>query len=77
MSATDIPMRDKAFATVQARCALAGITLIKLDGDFGHPVFIVTRWSLTKQFDFLADVDAWLDRVTGKKANTFAPPAEL
>ena len=44
----------KEFATVQARCALAEVTLHKLENDHGHVVFIVSRWALTRE---LADLD--------------------
>ena len=59
---------DKLFATVQARCALAEVTLHQLENDHGRTVFIVSRWALTRE---MADLDAvafWLDRVTGVKS---------
>ena len=59
---------DKLFATVQARCALAEVTLHQLENDHGSTVFIVSRLALTSE---LADLDAvafWLDRVTGFKS---------
>lgn len=55
----------KRFATLQARCALAGVSLHQLENDRGNVVYIVSRWALTRE---LADLDAvanWLDRVTG------------
>ena len=57
----------KRFATAQALAAFNGITLHKLDGDGGLPIFITTRWAMTKQLDTLDEVDAWLLRVIGKK----------
>jgi hypothetical protein len=57
---------EKLFKTQQARAACAGILLHQLDGDFGSPIFIATRLALTRQFDTLHEVRAWLDRVTGK-----------
>ena len=56
---------DKQFRTQQARAACAGILLHQLDGDFGTPVYIATRWALTRRFENLSEVGAWLDRVTG------------
>lgn len=56
----------KRFATLQAHAALAGVVLHQLDGDFGRPVYIATRWALTRQFDSLGEVALWLERVTGK-----------
>ena len=57
---------DKAFATLQARAALAGVVLHRASDDHGRAVYIVSRWSLTRQLDSLADAADWLDRVTGK-----------
>ena len=56
----------KRFATAQALAALHGVTLHQLEGDDGRPVFIATRWAMTKQLDSLDAVDAWLARVTGE-----------
>lgn len=55
----------KTFATLQARAALQGITLHRLEGDDGRPLYIATRWAMTKQFDGLGDVEIWLDEVVG------------
>jgi len=57
---------DKAFATLQARAALAGVVLHRLEDDRGREVFVVSRWAMTRQLDSLQEVDAWLTRVTGK-----------
>ena len=43
----------KRFATAQALAALHGVTLHRLDGDFGRPLFVATKWALTKQLDTL------------------------
>lgn len=66
---------DKAFATLQARAALAGVALHRLEDDRGRDVFIVSRWALTRQFDDIAAVEAWLDRVTGQRAKLEEPNA--
>ena len=58
---------DKLFATVQARCALAEVTLHQLENDHGSTVFIVSRWALTRELANLDAVASWLDRVTGVK----------
>jgi len=57
----------KALATCQARAALLGATLHALPDDGGRAEFIVSRWALTKSFATLAEVEAWLDRVEGKR----------
>lgn len=58
----------KRQATAQARAALAGIKLHILTGDSGLPEYVATRWALTKSFSDIADVERWLDMVTGKAA---------
>ena len=59
---------DKQFATLQARCALAEVTLQQLENDHGNTVFIVSRWALTRELQDLDAVASWLDRVTGVKS---------
>ena len=59
---------DKLFATLQARCALAEVTLHQLENDHGNTVFIVSRWALTRELQDLDAVASWLDRVTGVKS---------
>ncbi len=51
--------------TLRARCALVGIALHVTTDDHGQTVFIASRWALTRTFETLAEVEAWLDRVTG------------
>lgn len=57
----------KRFATAQALAALHGVTLHHVDGDAGRPIYIATRWAMTKQLDTLLEVDSWLQQVTGKR----------
>lgn len=59
---------EKRFATLQANAALNGVTLHCIDGDFGRPVYIASRWAMTKQLSTLDDIDSWLQMVTGKSA---------
>ena len=59
---------DKQFATLQARCALAEVSLHQLENDHGNTVFIVSRWALTRELQDLDAVASWLDRVTGVKS---------
>ena len=61
-------MTDKLFATLQARCALAEVTLHKLENDHGNVVYIVSRWALTLELADLDAVASWLNRVTGVKS---------
>lgn len=53
----------KRLATLQARTALWGGSLTATDGDNGRPMFVVTRWALTRAFDSLDEVGDWLQRV--------------
>ena len=59
---------DKQFATLQARCALAEVTLHQLENDHGQKVYVVSRWALTRELADLESVGVWLDRVTGVKS---------
>ena len=59
------PENQKRLATLTARAALLGVTLHHIEGDFVPHLFIVSRWSLTRGFTRLDDVDAWLDIVSG------------
>ncbi|MFG6428412.1 hypothetical protein [Roseateles sp. LYH14W] len=67
MSAAASAVEGKALATCKARAALLGATLHALPDDAGRSEFIVSRWHLTKSFATLAEVEAWLDRVEGKR----------
>jgi hypothetical protein len=57
---------DKDFAALQAYAALNSVMLHKLDDDRGQTIFIVSRWSMTREMRTLEEVATWLDRVTGK-----------
>ena len=62
------PDRAKHLATLTARCALAGVTLIESTDDRGRPAYVVSRWSLTRQLANLSEVVSWLDHVTGAQS---------
>jgi hypothetical protein len=59
---------NKQFSTLQARCALAGVSLHPAQTSQGSTVYIVSRWTLTHELPDLDAVASWLDRVTGVKA---------
>lgn len=63
MSAVAELVDRKRLATAQARCALWGGSLAALEGDDGRPMFVVTRWALSKQWTDLDEVEAFLQRV--------------
>ena len=54
---------DKAFATLRARAALQGVVLCRTDDER----FIVSRWNHSRELPDLAAVEAWLDRLEGRK----------
>ena len=58
----------KRVATAQARAALAGVVLHDIEGDDGRPLYIASRWALTRSFSEIEDVERWLDHVCGKTA---------
>lgn len=60
-------VEPKEFATAQARAALAGVIMYRIEADNGRPAYVVTRWALTRQFEDLQQVNRWLDMVTGKR----------
>ena len=45
--------------------ALAGVTLTRIEGDEQRAAVVASRWALTKSFDNIGVVDAWLSRVAG------------
>ena len=55
----------KRFATLQARAALAGISLHRIERDFSPMVYIATKWALTRELRGLDAVEQWFDRVMG------------
>jgi len=59
------PPVDKRFATLQARAALAGAMLSRIETDDGSMAYVLTRWALTKQLPDLDAVEAWLARLQG------------
>lgn len=59
---------DKRLATLRARAALAGVTLYAIEGDDGRPLYVLTRWHLTRELRTLDEVEAWLAQVTGGRA---------
>lgn len=65
---TTAALDRKREATAQARAALAGITLHITTADDGRREFIATRWSLTRSFSDIGEVEGWLRAVTGRAA---------
>lgn len=68
MSLKCTPEDQKRVATLRARAALVGVALHAIDGDRGVPIYVASRWAMTRQFESLSDLESWLDRVTGKRS---------
>ncbi len=64
-AATTTP--DKAFATLRARAALQGVVLCRTNDERGAERFLVSKWALTRELPDLAAVEAWLDRLEGRR----------
>lgn len=53
----------KELATLKAKAALCGVVLYLSEGDRGEPLFIASRWSLTRQMHSVAEVEDFLARI--------------
>lgn len=58
----------KREADLIARAALAGIRVHASTTDDGRPSLIASKWALCREFTDLAEMERWLDMVTGRKA---------
>lgn len=57
---------EKRFATAAARAALLRAMLTRGETTSGEAVLLLTRWGWTKQFRSLGEVEAALDRMSGR-----------
>lgn len=55
--------RRKRIATVTARAALVGATLVEIPDDTGQLELILSKWALTRAFRDLDELDLTLDRM--------------
>lgn len=53
----------KAFATLQARAALAGVSLVRSTDDQERVVYIASKWAMTRQLDTIEAVEQFLQRL--------------
>ncbi len=65
---TSARLDDKLFATLQARAALIGVSLIRSEDERGHEVFIVSKWAMTRELSNSTDVEHLLERIGGERA---------
>lgn len=64
MPAADIAQAlAKRQATAQARAALIGAVVTPTHDDRGRPSWLLSRWSLTREFHDLDELDQLLDRM--------------
>lgn len=63
-----VTVDDKAVATLIARAALVGVALVRSTDDHDRPVFVASRWGLTKQLGSTEEVEAFLKLVGGPSA---------
>lgn len=59
---------DKAFATLQAKSALVGVSLVRSTDDQDREIFIVSKWAMTRQLDNVEAVEKLLRRIGGQAA---------
>lgn len=62
------PEQAKRLSTLIARAALVGVIVQRVESDWAGEEFIATKWALTKAFNNMDALEAWLDRVAGKPA---------
>ena len=65
---------NKELETLSARCALAGVALHVTEDDSSQPVYVVSRWNLSRTFSSAQEVGKWLDRVVGVPATKGGNP---
>jgi len=61
---------EKRFATNRAALALKGFAVVRGEDDAGRPLFIVSRWALTRQLHGLPELEAFVERVAPKSARS-------
>lgn len=67
-SAAHLAVDAKTFATLQARAALVGVSLVRSTDDRDRTVFIASKWSMTRQLDSFEAVEVFLQRIGGSQA---------
>ena len=66
----DLPVTSetKRNSHAQARAALCGgIVLNIIDGDNGRPLYVANLHAMTRCFDAIGEVEAWLDKIGAPK----------
>ena len=68
MTTAAVTVHPKTWATLQARAALLGVSLVRSTDDREREVFIASKWSMTRQLDSVAAVEEFLRRIGGPAA---------
>lgn len=63
-----IALDPKVVATLKARAALCGVVLHVSEDDHGAPLFIASKWAMTRQMSTVAEAEAFLHRIGGPLA---------
>lgn len=62
------PDQLKRLATARARAALRGVVVHHMLDDTGRPEYVVTQGPWTVALKSLDELEAWLDRIEGRRA---------
>ena len=62
------PAQRKRGAQAIGTFALVGVVLHCIDDDRGEPLFVASKWSLTRELGSIAEVDAFLRGIGGADA---------
>ena len=61
-------LEPKLVATLKARACLAGVVLHVTEDDRGAPLFVASKWAMTRQLSSVAEVEDFLRRIGGPSA---------
>ena len=56
---------DKRIATLTAQLALRGFILVRSKDDRGGPLYVISKWALTRQLHSLPEVEAFVHDACG------------
>ena len=62
---------DTKFARIRAALSLKGFALVRGEDDAGRPLFIVSRWSMTRQLRGLPELEAFAAQIAPKVKATW------
>lgn len=66
------PDQLKRLATARARAALRGVIVHAMPDDAGRPEYVVTQGPWTVALKSLDELEAWLDRIEGRRRSDAA-----